>query len=180
MRGACLVGFAPTFYFGFKTMEQHSIAERIEKIAVESAGRNGVEYVNTEIVGTKRNMVVRVYIDKPEGVTIEDCSTVSHDMEAVLDADDFMPTAYTLEVSSPGLERGLYKLDDFKKFAGKKAKVKTASAIDGQANFNGRIVEVDGTDIVFEDRTHGMVRIPFETVAKANLKVDLAEEFKRR
>ena len=161
-------------------MEQQSIAERHEKIAVESAGRNGVEYVNTEIVGTKRNMVVRVYIDKPEGVTIEDCSTVSHDMEAVLDADDFMPTAYTLEVSSPGLERGLYKLDDFKKFAGKKAKVKTASAIDGQANFNGRIVEVDGTDIVFEDRTNGTVRIPFETVAKANLKVDLAEEFKRR
>ena len=180
MRGACLVGFAPTFYFGFKTMEQQSIAERIEKIAVESAGRNGVEYVNTEIVGTKGNMVVRVYIDKPEGVTIEDCSTVSHDMEAVLDADDFMPSAYTLEVSSPGLERGLYKLDDFKKFAGKKAKVKTASSIDGQANFNGRIVEVDGTDIVFEDRTNGTVRIPFETVAKANLKVDLAEEFKRR
>lgn len=161
-------------------MEQQSIAGRIEKIAVDAAGKNGVEFVHIEIVGTKRNMVVRVYIDKPEGVTIEDCSTVSRDMEAVLDADDFIPGAYTLEVSSPGLERGLYSLEDFRKFAGRKAKVKTSEAIDGQANFNGRIIEVDENEIVFEDRTNGTVRIPFESVAKANLKVDLAEEFKRR
>ena len=161
-------------------MEQQSIAGKIEKIAVDAAGRNGVEYVHTEVVGTKRNLVVRVYIDKPEGVTIEDCSTVSRDMEAVLDADDFIPGAYTLEVSSPGLERGLYSVDDFRKFAGKKAKVKTSQAIDGQSNFNGRIIEVDGNEIVFEDRTSGSVRIPFESVDKANLKVDLAEEFKKR
>lgn len=170
----------PLFILGFKRMEQQSVAGRIEKIAAEAARGNGVEYVHTEIVGTKRNMVVRVYIDKPEGVTIEDCSLVSRDIETVLDADDFIPSAYTLEVSSPGLERGLYSLDDFRKFAGKKAKVKTTDAIDGQANFNGRIIEVENDEIVFDDRTNGTVRIPFNSVAKANLKVDLAEEFRKR
>lgn len=180
MRGTCWVGFVPTFYFGFKTMQDRSIVERIDKIADKAAKENGVEFVHSEIVGTRRNMTVRIYIDKPEGVSIEDCSTVSRAIEAVIDADDFIPTAYVLEVSSPGLDRPLFKLADFEKFAGKKAKVKTSDAIDGQANFNGRIVSVDGDEIVFEDKTSGTVRIPFGNIAKANLKVDLADEFKKK
>ena len=101
-------------------------------------------------------------------------------IEAVIDADDFIPSAYVLEVSSPGLDRPLFTLDDFKRFAGKKAKVKTAEAINGQANFSGRIVSVEDAEIVFEDKTNGAVRIPFEKVDKANLKVDLADEFKKK
>jgi ribosome maturation factor RimP len=85
-----------------------------------------------------------------------------------------------LEVSSPGLERPLFSIQDFEKFAGKKAKVKTSDAIAGQANFNGRITAVEGEEIVFEDKTNGTIRIPFDKVAKANLKVDLAEEFKKK
>lgn len=161
-------------------MEQASIGQRIEKIAAAAAEKNGVEFVHSEMAGTKRNMTVRVYIDKPEGVTIEDCSAVSHAIEEVLDADDFIPSAYVLEVSSPGLERGLYSVEDFKKFAGKKAKIKTAQPINGQANYNGRIAGVEDEEIVFEDRTSGTVRIPFDSVDKANLKVDLEEEFKKR
>ena len=161
-------------------MEQASIGQRIEKIAAAAAEKNGVEFVHSEMAGTKRNMTVRVYIDKPEGVTIEDCSAVSHAIEEVLDADDFIPSAYVLEVSSPGLERGLYSVEDFKKFAGKKAKIKTAQLINGQANYNGRIAGVEDEEIVFEDRTSGTVRIPFDSVDKANLKVDLEEEFKKR
>jgi ribosome maturation factor RimP len=161
-------------------MEQASIGQRIEKIAAAAAEKNGVEFVHSEMAGTKRNMTVRVYIDKPEGVTIEDCSVVSREIEEVLDADDFIPSAYVLEVSSPGLERGLYSIEDFKKFTGKKAKIKTAQPINGQANYNGRIGGVEGEEIVFEDRTSGTVRIPFDFVDKANLKVDLEEEFKKR
>ena len=80
-------------------------------------------------------MTVRIYIDKPEGVTLEDCSTVSRAIEAVIDADDFIPAPYVLEVSSPGLERPLFSIQDFEKFAGKKAKVKTSEAIDGPGKF---------------------------------------------
>jgi len=161
-------------------MQQDSIAQRIDKIAAEAARANGVEFVHAEIVGSKRNMTVRIYIDKPQGVTLEDCSTVSHAIEEVIDADDFIPTPYVLEVSSPGLERPLFSIQDFVKFTGKKAKVKTSEALDGQTNFNGRIDSVEGSEIVFEDKTNGTVRIPFDKVAKANLKVDLAEEFKKR
>lgn len=170
----------PTFYFGFKAMERDPIAERIDKIAVRAARDNGVEFLYSDIAGSKRNMTVRIYIDKPGGVTIEDCSTVSRDVEAVLDADDFIPSAYVLEISSPGLERPLFSLEDFEKFAGKKAKVKTTEPLNGQANFNGRIATVDGGEIVFDDKTRGEVRIPFEKISKANLKVDLAEEFNKK
>ena len=174
------MGLVPTFYFGFKTMQRDPIADRIDKIATKAAADNGVEFVHSEIVGSKRNMTVRIYIDKPQGVTLEDCSIVSRSIEDVIDADDFIPSAYVLEVSSPGLERPLFSIKDFEKFTGKKAKVKTSEAIDGQANFNGRIASVDGSEIVFEDKTNGTVRIPFDKVAKANLKVDLAEEFKKK
>ena len=170
----------PTFYFGFKAMQRDSIAERIDSIAFEAAKEHGVEFVHSEIVGSKRNMTVRIYIDKPEGVTIEDCSTVSRSVEAVIDAEDFIPSSYVLEVSSPGLDRPLFHIKDFERYTGSKAKVKTAEAINGQSNFNGRIVAVDGEEIEFEDKTNGMVRIPFDKVEKANLKVDLSEEFKKK
>lgn len=161
-------------------MQLESIAVRIDKVAENAARENGVEFVNSEIVGSKRNMTVRIYIDKPEGVTIEDCSTVSRAMEAVMDADDFMPSAYVLEISSPGLERRLNSIRDFERFIGKKAKVKTAEAVNGQANFSGRISAVEGNEVVLDDKTNGTVRIPYGNIAKANLKVDLAEEFKKK
>lgn len=170
----------PTFYFGFKTMQDRSIVEKIDKIADKAAKENGVEFVHSEVVGNRGQRTVRIYIDKPEGVTIDDCSNVSRSMESVIDAEDFIPSAYVLEVSSPGLDRPLFKLDDFIRFVGKKAKVKTVEPIAGQANFNGSIEAVEGTEIVFEDRTNGAVRIPFEKVEKANLKVDLADEFKKK
>ena len=180
MRRTSWVGLVPTFYFGLKTMARDPIAERIDKIAIKAAADNGVEFVHSEIVGSKRNMTVRIYIDKPQGVTLEDCSTVSRAIEDVIDADDFIPTPYVLEVSSPGLERPLFSIQDFVKFTGKKAKVKTSEAVDGQTHFTGLIASVEDSEIVFEDKTNGTVRIPFDKVAKANLKVDLSEEFKKK
>ena len=161
-------------------MELTPIAVRIEKIAAEAAAKFGIDFVHAEVVGAKRNMTVRVYVDKPGGVTLDDCSAVSRAIEEVLDADDFIPAAYVLEVSSPGLERGLYSIQDFEKFAGKKAKVRTADEIDGQTYFNGRIVSVENGEIIFDDKTKGSLPIRFENIVKANLRVDLAEEFKKR
>ena len=157
-----------------------SVAEKIAEIGKKAAADKGVEFVHSEIAGARRNLTVRVYIDKEGGVSIEDCTEVSRAMEEVLDADDLIPTAYVLEVSSPGLERGLYTLDDYRRFTGKKAKVKAEAGIKGQTNFTGRIVGVEDDEIVFEDKTSGPVRIPFSQIEKANLRVDLAEEFGRR
>ncbi len=180
MRGTLWWVSCPLFILVFKAMQSLSIAERIDKIAAGAAKENGVDLVYSEIVGGRRNMIVRIYIDKPEGVTIEDCSIVSHAVEAVIDADDFIPSPYVLEISSPGLERPLFSIGDFERYTGKKANVKTADPVDGQANFNGRIAAVEGSEIVFDDKTKGTVRLPFETISKANLRVDLTEEFKKK
>ena len=177
--GAYQVGFAPTFYFGFKTMSNQSVSEEIQAIAARITAERKLEFVHLEVVGSKRNPVVRIYIDKPGGVTHEDCVAVSRQIEAVLDAEDFIGSAYVLEVSSPGLERGLYSLQDFEKFTGQLARVKTHVAIDGQKNFSGRITAVEGEEIVFQDKTRGEARFPYAAVAKANLEIDLEEELKR-
>lgn len=160
-------------------MNKLVIAERVEGIANDVAGKNNLELVHVDVVGTLKNPTVRVFIDKPGGVSVEDCTIVSRQMEAVLDAEDFISSAYTLEVSSPGLERELYSLKDFEKFSGNLAKVRTHEPINGQRNFRGRIKDIDGENIIFEDKTNGIVSFPYDLVAKANLEIDLDEEFKR-
>ncbi len=154
------------------------IDQRIREIAARVAVENNLELVHAQIAGANKSLTVRVFIDKENGVTHDDCSQVSRQIEAVLDAEDFIPGNYILEVSSPGLERELYSLKDFEKFIGSLAKVKTNLAIDGQKNFRGRIAAVGNEEIVFEDNTRGTVNFPFSAVAKANLEIDLEQELK--
>ncbi len=158
---------------------KHSIEEIVREIAVQATEENGLEFVHAEVAGTNRNLTIRVFIDKEGGVTHEDCALVSREIGAVLDEQDIVALSYTLEVSSPGLERGLYSLSDFERFAGHLAKVKTEKAIDGQKNFRGRILGIEDENVVFDDKTNGSMRFPYNTVAKANLEVDLEEELKR-
>lgn len=160
-------------------MGKQTVNERINEAATAVAEKNGLELVQAQVAGSSKNLTIRVFIDKPGGVTHEDCTLVSRQLEAVLDAEDFIPSAYLLEISSPGLERELYNLRDFQRFAGHLAKVKTSTAIDGQKNFRGRIAAVEGEEIIFDDKTNGTVRFSFDTVAKANLEIDLEEELKR-
>lgn len=174
------MGFAPTFYFGRKIdLMKQLIDERIRVIAARVAAESKTELVHTQIVGASNNLTVRVFIDKEGGVTHEDCVSVSRKIDEILDAEDFIPDNYLLEVSSPGLERELYSLKDFEKFIGSLAKVKTNQPIEGQRNFRGRIVAVENDEIVFEDKAKGTVRFSFSAVAKANLEIDLEAELKR-
>jgi len=155
------------------------IIERIREVAARVAQGNGLELVHAQIVGASKSLTVRVFIDKSDGVTHEDCSLFSREFETVLDQEDFIPAAYLLEVSSPGLERELYSLKDFEKFVGSLAKVKLSQMIDGQKNFRGRIAGIETDEIVFEDNTRGTVRFPYSAVAKANLEIDLEKELKQ-
>jgi ribosome maturation factor RimP len=98
----------------------------------------------------------------------------------VLDVEDFIQTAYALEISSPGLERELYKLGDYERFAGSLAKLKTDTPLGGQRNFRGRIAGVNENRVIFQDRTKGLVEIPFAMIAKARLEIDLQEELRRK
>ena len=161
-------------------MGSDSIEERIRGIAVSAAKESGVDFVHLEIAGTKRNQIVRVFADKEGGITLEDCSNVSRSIEKVMDAEDFMTAAYDLEVSSPGLDRELYSIADFAKFTGKLAKVKMKAEFEGPKALNGRIVKVEGDEIVIDDRTAGEVIFTYPYVAKANLKIDIDQELNRR
>lgn len=178
-KATCQVGFAPTFSFGLRVMDKQQVSTRVENIAGRAAADNGLELVHVEIAGTKRDVVVRIFIDKAEGVTIDDCSRLSREVEDILETEDFIPSRYVLEVSSPGIERELYSLADFVKFTGKLAKVKTNVEIDGQKTFIGPIVSVDEDKIELDDRTKGTVIFAYSDVAKANLRIDLVKEFGR-
>lgn len=181
------VGFWPTFSFARERVlkgargllgEESSVEARVREIAERAARERGLELVHVEMAGGVRTPIVRVFIDRPGGVTHEDCSEVSHYVSTVLDVEDFIPGAYTLEVSSPGLERGLYRPADYERFAGRLAKLKSRSAINGQRNFRGRLLGVEGAEVLFDDRTTGHVRVPLSEIAKANLEIDIEEEFR--
>jgi len=160
-------------------MTDSSIAQRVQDIAERVAIDHGLELVHAEVAGPENKPIVRVFIDKPQGVTHEDCSKVSLHLGTILDVEDFIHASYTLEVSSPGLERGLYKRADYERFAGSDAKMKTRLPINGQRNFRGRLLGVDGNEVLFDDRTNGKVKIPLEIIKEAKLEVDVSEELRR-
>ena len=159
--------------------EEASVEERVREVAGRVTAERGLELVHVEFAGSERSPSLRVFIDKPGGVTHEDCSEVSHHLGTILDVEDFISSTYVLEVSSPGLERGLYRREDYERFAGKMAKLKTREAIGNQRNFRGRIVAVEGDEVVFDDVTNGRVAVPLRIIAKANLEIDVEEEFRR-
>lgn len=160
-------------------MGPDSIEKRVQAIAERVTIDHGLELVHAEVIGPENKPIVRVFIDKPNGITHEDCSEVSLHMGTILDVEDFIHASYTLEVSSPGLERGLYKRADYERFAGSLAKVKTTQPIKGQRNFRGRLIGVGGNEVIFEDKTSGRVNIPLDLIGKANIEIDVEEEFKR-
>ncbi|HEX8088982.1 MAG TPA: ribosome maturation factor RimP [Blastocatellia bacterium] len=142
-----------------------SIIERV-------AAREGLEVVHWETVGPRNNFVLRIYIDKPGGVNHGDCETVSNQVGALLDVEDLIPNKYTLEVSSPGLERGLYKRADYERFAGQRVKLKTSEAINGQRNFRGRLLGIREDNISLDADVAGQIEIPYEQIVKANIEYE--------
>ena len=146
--------------------------EAIGGIIGRVAEREGLELVHWELVGPAGNFVLRIFIDKPAGVSHSDCEVVSHQVSTLLDVEDLIPNRYTLEVSSPGLERGLYKRGDYERFAGSRLKLKTVEPIDGQRNFRGRLICIDGDDVRFDADGRGQIEIPYEKILKANIEYE--------
>lgn len=129
----------------------------------------GLELLGSEFSAGSSSALLRLYIDAPERpVTIDDCEAVSREVSALLDVNDPIEGHYTLEVSSPGIERPLFRPEHFARFAGEPAKVSVDLPIDGRRRFHGRIVRVEGDEIVF-DQDGSEVRIPHANVIKARL-----------
>ena len=131
-------------------------------------GDEGLELVDVEFQREKQGWVLRVYIDKPGGVTLDDCTDISYQLSAVLDVEDLIDTSYTLEVSSPGLTRPLKELNDYERYKGQLVKIKTYKPIDGKKVFRGKLIGLENEIVKIEDEK-GEREIPFEDIAKANL-----------
>lgn len=132
----------------------------------------GFELVELELVVVGGNRTLRLYIDAPGGVGLDDCEAVSHAVEEVLDVEDPIPERYSLEISSPGVDRPLRKPADYERFAGEKVKVKTFGPINGQKSFTGALIGLQEEQVVVET-PEGRTAIPLDQVAKAHLVADL-------
>jgi ribosome maturation factor RimP len=114
-----------------------------------------------------------VEVDTPEhAIGIDECHQVSTDLSAIFDVEDVLDHAYTLEVSSPGLDRPLRFADDYRRFTGRLAKLVVPTGVDGQTHFEGRLVGVDGDQVVLETGRNKEKRIPLGAVTKARLEVE--------
>ena len=111
---------------------KETLTDAITRITERAAAREGLEVWEVEVLGSGKQRLIRIYIDKPEGVTHADCELISQQVGTVLDVEDVVPgSGYHLEVSSPGIERKLRKIEDFQRFTGQKARVALREAIDG-------------------------------------------------
>ena len=133
----------------------------------------GCELVGVEYHPSGKHSLLRVYIDKPEGVTVDDCSAVSYQVSGLLDVEDPVPGQYTLEVSSPGLDRPLFQARDFERFAGQQVKLRTRFPIDGQRNFRGLLRGLHEQQVVIEEQDGKCVSLPLDQVEQARLVPDI-------
>jgi ribosome maturation factor RimP len=156
-----------------------TIVEQVRAAAARVAESCGLEIFDVQFRREAAGMVLRIQIDRPgpaataeDSVSIEDCSHVSRDLGALLDVEDFIPVAYTLEVSSPGLDRPLRGRADFERFAGRRAKVVMREPVDGQTFFKGRLAGVDGDAALMDGDDGRRHRVPLGIVSRANLEVE--------
>jgi ribosome maturation factor RimP len=142
----------------------------IDDMLTEFLTENGYELVDVEYVKEGSNWFLRIYVDKEGGIDIEDCSRISEYASAKLDENDPIPTAYFLEVSSPGAERPLKKPDDVHKAVGKNVFITTYENIDGSKEFEGELLSFDGEQIVIQSGKTKST-IPYAKVASARLAI---------
>jgi len=153
--------------------------EHIRTIAARVAASRGLEVWDIQSRREAVGHVVRVVIDRPgpaatpeESVSIEDCAEVNREMSTILDVEDPLPFAYTLEVSSPGLDRPLRDARDYRRFSGRLAKVVVKEAVDNQKAFEGHLRGVEGDEVLLEGpngRTH---RLPLRLITRGRLEVE--------
>ena len=146
--------------------------DRIRQLVAEAVESQGYELVDLELKGAGNNSILRIYIDKPEGVSHQDCGLVSEQVGTVLDVEDVIPYKYTLEVSSPGLDRKLVKESDYTRFEGKLAKIQTRIPLQHQKVFKGRLRGLRGGSVVLGLPQGNLLEIPLDVIQEARLEFE--------
>ena len=148
-----------------------TVVEAITSLVMPVLQEKDLDLVDVLYRRESSGWVLRLLIDKEDGVTLDDCTAVSREVSHLLDIEDIIEQAFNLEVSSPGLDRPLKSVGDFQRFAGRKAKVTTKEPIEGNQVFMGRINKVEDELITMEVGQQ-VLCIPFSEVAKARLEVE--------
>jgi len=147
--------------------------EKIEVIAERVASGEGLTLVDVELKGGRSNALLRVYIDKPGGVSHADCALVSEQMSAILDVEDPFPGSYVLEVSSPGLDRKLVKPREYQYFTGRRARVVLREPVGEQKVFEGRLAGFDEGRVKIGLDDERIVELELSNISKARLLPEL-------
>ncbi|MFT5657638.1 MAG: ribosome maturation factor RimP [Gammaproteobacteria bacterium] len=143
----------------------NDLSELFEPV-VESMG---YEFVGVELTGGSGHATLCIYIDREQGVDVDDCASISHQISAILDVEEPIKQAYDLQVSSPGVNRPLFKLSDYDRFSGEMAKIRMDVALLGRRNFKGvlqGVVQSKYVQIMVDDESYDL---PFSDIGKANL-----------
>ena len=148
-----------------------NVVKKVEKLTEQLLIQNKMELVDIEYRGEGGGKVLRLYIDKENGITVDDCADISRELSLILDVNDVIPNRYTLEVSSPGLRRPLKKIEDFKRFRGNLVLIKTKESIENRKVFKGTL-NGSSEDHVIVDIDGDSYEIPFELIKKANLEIN--------
>ena len=147
--------------------------EKIREMAERVSTSEGLHLVDVELKGGNSNQLLRVYVDKPGGVSHADCSVVSEQLSVMLDVEDLCPGRYVLEVSSPGLDRKLTRPSDFTYFVGRLARVVLKEAIDDQRVLEGRLAGFENGHVRLDTGERGLQDVDLNNIRKAQLIVEL-------
>ena len=151
-----------------RDMSRQAIVARLEELTAPIVESFGLELWGIEYAPVGGSALLRVFIDSPRGVTLKDCAAVSDQLSAVLDVEDPIPEAYRLEVSSPGLDRVLFKPEQFRRYSGERVKVRLRWPVEGRRNLSGVLQDCSEEELQLEVEG-GSLRIPLEAVHRARL-----------
>lgn len=142
--------------------------EQLQALLAPVVEALGYECWGVEFISQGRHSVLRVYIDRPEGILIDDCEAVSRQVSGILDVEDPISGEYTLEVSSPGMDRPLFTLEQFAKHAGEQVKIRLRSPYEGRRNYQGILRGVEEQDVMVLVDDHEYL-LPIDSIDKANI-----------
>ncbi|HLX44434.1 MAG TPA: ribosome maturation factor RimP [Bryobacteraceae bacterium] len=149
------------------------MADKVQQIAERVGADAGIEIVDVQMLGGGGSRLLRIFIDKLQGVTHADCEYISQNVGTILDVEDVIPGArYTLEVSSPGVERKLSKPQEFQRFVGQKVKIVLRQPVENQRHWVGALTSFAEGIITLEPSPGRSVQFPLDQVEKANLKFE--------
>ncbi len=147
--------------------------QRLRQILTSVVESMGYEWVGMEFHSSRPNSLLRIYIDSETGITLDDCQRVSHQLSGVLDVEDSIVGRYTLEVSSPGLDRPLFEAKHFERFVGSQARLQLRVLLEGRRKLAGRLLGMRGDEVAIMDNEGREWQVPLEQVEKARLAPEL-------